>query len=135
MDYLVHGTIRNAVNFPSIPADQMPVLRPYIDLAERIGGFTSQIFEGGITEVTLEYRGEASELNTSPLTIAALKGLLNPILLETVNFVNAPFIAKERGIEVKETKSMDAGDYQSLVTNKGSCKGNGSGHLLKGIPE
>jgi D-3-phosphoglycerate dehydrogenase len=63
----------------------------------------------------LEYGGEASELNTSSVTIAAIKGLLTPILQETVNFVNAPFIAKERGIEVKETKSKDSGDYQSLI--------------------
>jgi D-3-phosphoglycerate dehydrogenase len=123
VDYLVHGTIRNAVNFPSIPADQAAVLQPYINLAEKIGGFASQIFEGGITELTLEYRGDASELNASPLTIAAIKGMLNPILLETVNFVNAPFIAKERGIEVKETKSTDAGDYQSLITMRVSAPG------------
>ncbi len=115
-DYLVHGTIRNAVNFPSIPADQVAVLQPYITLSEKIGSFASQIFDGGITEITLEYRGDASELNISPVTIAALKGLLTPILEETVNFVNAPFIAKERGIEVKETKSTDAGDYQSAIT-------------------
>ncbi len=118
VDYLVHGTIRNAVNFPSIPADQVAALRPYINLAEKLGSFASQMFEGGIIEVTLEYRGEASDLNITPLTIAAIKGLLNPILLETVNFVNAPFIAKERGIEVKETKSSDSGDYQSLITIK-----------------
>ncbi|MDI6801684.1 MAG: phosphoglycerate dehydrogenase [Thermodesulfovibrionales bacterium] len=118
VDYLVHGTIRNAVNFPSIPADQVALLQPYITLAEKIGGFASQIFEGGITEVAIEYRGEVSMLNISPITIAAIKGLLTPILEETVNFVNAPFIAKERGIEVKETKSTDAGDYQSMIALK-----------------
>ena len=115
VDYLVHGTIRNAVNFPSIPADQVATLQPYITLAEKIGAFTSQIFEGGITGLTIEYLGEAAALNTSSVTIAAIKGLLSPILEETVNFVNAPFIAKERGIEVKETKSKDSGDYQSLL--------------------
>lgn len=114
-DYLVNGTIRNAVNFPSIPADQVAKLQPYLNLAEKIGSFASQVFEGGITEVTIEYKGEAAELNIEPITIAALKGILDPILLETVNFVNAPFIAKERGIEVKETKSSDAGDYQSTI--------------------
>ncbi len=118
VDYLIYGTIRNAVNFPSIPAEQVAVLQPYLNLAEKIGGFASQIFDNGIIEVTLEYRGDASELNTSPVTIAAIKGLLTPILQETVNFVNAPIIAKERGIEVKETKSTDAGDYQSLITMK-----------------
>ncbi len=114
-DYLVRGTIRNAVNFPSIPADQVARLQPYLTLAEKLGSFSAQVFEGGITGVTIEYCGDASELNTAPITIAALKGLLSPILEETVNFVNAPFIAKERGIEVKETKSSNAGDYQSMI--------------------
>lgn len=115
VDYLVHGTIRNAVNFPSIPADQVVRLQPYLNLAERLGSFAAQVFEGGITEITIEYRGDAAELNTAPVTIAAIKGLLTPILEETVNFVNAPFIAKERGIEVKETKSAGAGDYQGML--------------------
>ncbi|MEK7735476.1 MAG: phosphoglycerate dehydrogenase [Nitrospirota bacterium] len=114
-DYLVRGTIRNAVNFPSIPADQVARLQPYLNLAEKLGSFAAQVFEGGITGVTIEYMGDVSELNTAPVTIAALKGLLTPILEETVNFVNAPFIAKERGIEVKETKTAEAGDYQSML--------------------
>ncbi|MGB9715535.1 MAG: phosphoglycerate dehydrogenase [Thermodesulfovibrionales bacterium] len=115
VDYLIHGTIRNAVNFPSIPADQVTKLQPYINLAEKLGLFAAQIFEDGVTEITVEYKGEASEINSAPVKIAAIKGFLTPILEETVNFVNAPFIAKERGIEVKETKSADAGDYQSMV--------------------
>ncbi len=115
-DYLVHGTIRNAVNFPSIPSDQVPRLQPYINLAEKLGSFACQILEGGATELTVEYYGDASTVNTAPVTIAAIKGYLNPILLETVNFVNAPFIAKERGIEVKEVKSSDAGDFFSKIT-------------------
>lgn len=115
-DYLVRNTIRNAINFPSIPADQVSVLQPYITLADKLGSFASQIFDGAITGLSIEYRGEAADLNTSSVTIAAIKGLLAPILEETVNFVNAPFIAKERGIEVKETKSQDSGDYQSLLT-------------------
>jgi D-3-phosphoglycerate dehydrogenase / 2-oxoglutarate reductase len=115
VDYLVHGTIRHAVNFPSIPADQVARLQPYINLAEKLGIFASQIFEGGVTEIMIEYQGEAAKINTAPVTIAAVKGFLNPILLETVNFVNAPVIAKERGIEVKEMKSTDEGDYQSMI--------------------
>lgn len=114
-DYLVQGTIRNAVNFPSIPSDQVPRLQPYLTLAEKLGGFSSQIFEGGASEITVEYRGDAADINTAPVTMAALKGYLTPILLETVNFVNAPFIAKERGIEVRETKTEDAGDYHGLI--------------------
>ncbi|MGD0281217.1 MAG: phosphoglycerate dehydrogenase [Dissulfurispiraceae bacterium] len=116
VDYLVHGTIRNAVNFPSIPADQVPVLQPYIMLADKLGSFASQLFGGEISSVTIEYRGEVACLNISPVTIAAVKGILDPILLETVNFVNASCIAKERGIEVNETKSSDAGDYNSMIT-------------------
>jgi len=115
VDYLINGTIRNAVNFPSIPSDQVARLRPYIHLAEKLGSFAAQIIEGGITEISIEYQGDASEINTEPVTIAAIKGFLTPILEETVNFVNAPVIARERGIEVKEIKSADAGDYQSLV--------------------
>lgn len=121
-DYLVRGTIRNAVNFPSIPSDQVPRLQPYITLAEKLGGFCSQIFTGGATEITVEYHGDASNINTAPVTIAAIKGYLTPILLETVNFVNAPFIAKERGIEVKEMKSSDAGDYQSMIAMRIKAK-------------
>ncbi len=115
VDYLIYGTIRNAVNFPSIPSDQVARLQPYINLAEKLGGFASQIFENGATEITVEFRGEAAMINSAPLTIAAIKGFLTPILLETVNFVNAPFIAKERGISVKEIKSDDAGDYNSMI--------------------
>lgn len=115
VDYLVYGTVRNAVNFPSVPADLLPRIRPYINLAEKIGSFLSQIFEGGIKEVTVEYKGEASDLTVAPITVAILKGLLTPILEETVNFVNAPFIAKERGIEVRELKSPGVGDYATLI--------------------
>lgn len=115
VDYLIQGTIRNAVNFPSIPSDQVTRLQPYINLAEKLGVFAAQIFEGGVTEITIEYQGDASKINTAPITIAVIKGFLTPILEETVNFVNAPFIAKERGIEVKEIKTTDEGDYQSLV--------------------
>lgn len=122
-DYLINGTIRNAVNFPSIPSDQVSRLRPYIDLAEKLGSFASQIFEGGITEISIEYQGDASEINTEPVTIAAIKGFLTPILEETVNFINAPVIAKERGIEVKEIKSADAGDYQSMVAIRLKAEG------------
>jgi len=114
-DYLVHNIIRNAVNFPSIPSDQMPTLQPYINLAEILGSFAAQIFDTSINEVSIEMRGDASEINSAPITIAVLKGILTPILQENVNFVNAPFIAKERGIEVKEVKSKDSGDYQSLL--------------------
>jgi D-3-phosphoglycerate dehydrogenase / 2-oxoglutarate reductase len=123
VDYLIHGTIRHAVNFPSIPADQVARLQPYLTLAEKVGGFASQMFEGGVTEIVIEYQADAATINTAPVTIAAIKGFLNPILLETVNFVNAPVIAKERGIEVKETKTSDEGDYQSMIAIRLKAKG------------
>ena len=122
VDYLIHGTIRNAVNFPSIPSDQVSRLQPYINLAEKIGGFAAQMFEGGVTGITIEYHGDASRINTAPVTIAAIKGFLSPMLEETVNFVNAPVIAKERGIEVKEIKTSDEGDYQSMVALRVKAK-------------
>ncbi len=130
IDYLINGIIRNAVNFPSIPADEVPLLSPYIQLAEKMGAFIAQLYEGGITEATLEFRGAAQELNTKPVTIAAIKGLLEPVIPETVNFVNAPLIAKERGIEVKETKSPEAGDYHSMLTLR--VKANGKSHYVEG---
>ena len=118
VDYLLYGTIRNAVNFPSVSADVLPVLQPYINLAERLGGFISQNFEGSLEEVIIEYKGTVKELNLEPMTIAVLKGILTPILEETVNYINAPFIAKERGIEVKEITTDDAGNYHSMMVVK-----------------
>ncbi len=118
VDYLVAGTVRNAVNVPSVPADQLPTLSPYINLAERMGLFIAQLYEGGLTQVTVEYSGEAASLKQEPITLAALKGLLAPTLQENVNYVNAPLIAKDRGIEVKVSKSSEATEYTSLVTLK-----------------
>jgi D-3-phosphoglycerate dehydrogenase len=116
VDFLVRGVVRYAVNFPSVPADLLPKVQPYIELAEKVGSFLGQTVEGGIEKVTIEYRGEAADLQTAPITVAALKGLLSPILEETVNYVNAPSIAKERGIEVNEAKSTDSGNFSSLLT-------------------
>jgi D-3-phosphoglycerate dehydrogenase len=116
VDYLVAGTVRNAVNVPSVPADQLPALSPYINLAERMGLFIGQLSEGGLTQVTVEYSGEVANLKQEPITLAGLKGLLTPTLQENVNYVNAPLIAKDRGIEVKVSKSADTKEYTSLVT-------------------
>ncbi len=107
-DYLVRGVIRNAVNFPSIAPELAPKLSPYVVLAEKLGGALSQIYEGGLERVTICYRGKVAELDVASVTIASLKGLLSPILTDTVNYVNAPIIAKERGIEVVEVKEAEA---------------------------
>jgi D-3-phosphoglycerate dehydrogenase len=137
VDYLVHGTIRNAVNFPSVSADALPGIRPYINLAERLGGFLSQNFEGAIDQVIIEYMGGIVELLLEPIKIAVLKGILTPILEETVNFINAPLIAKERGIRVKEMTSVDAGDYHSMlvVTIKSGARQNRVSGVLHGKKE
>ena len=118
VDYLIAGTVRNAVNVPSVPADQLPTLSPYINLAERMGLFQAQLCEGGLTQVQVEYSGEVSNLKLEPITLAALKGLLSPTLQENVNYVNAPLIAKDRGIEVKVSTSADTKEYTSLITIK-----------------
>jgi len=116
VDYLVAGTVRNAVNVPSVPSDQLPTLSPYINLAEKMGLFQAQLCEGGLTEVFVEYSGEVAGLKLEPITLAALKGLLTPILEENVNYVNAPLIAKDRGIQVKVSTSSAGTGYTSLIT-------------------
>jgi D-3-phosphoglycerate dehydrogenase len=115
VDYFSRGVARGAVNIPSVPPEMLPQLRPYITLAEKIGLLQAQLYEGGLERVTVEYNGEVASLSAAPLTIAVLKGLLTPILEDAVNFVNAPVIAKERGIEIKEVKSSDAGDFTSVI--------------------
>jgi D-3-phosphoglycerate dehydrogenase len=115
VDYFAKGIARGAVNVPSVPPEVLPQLQPYLTLAEKLGRLQAQLLEGGLARVTVEYNGEVAALSVAPLTIAVLKGLLTPILEDAVNFVNAPVIAKERGIEVKEVKSGDAGDFTSVV--------------------
>ncbi|MBI3603880.1 MAG: ACT domain-containing protein, partial [Nitrospirae bacterium] len=115
VDYFTKGIARGAVNIPSVPPELLPRLQPYLALAEKIGLLQAQVYEGGLERVTVEYNGDVASLSVAPLTIAVLKGLLTPILEDAVNFVNAPVIAKERGIEVKEVKSSDAGDFTSVI--------------------
>ncbi len=115
VDYFKKGVARGAVNIPSVPPEVLAQLTPYLGLAERMGFFQAQLIDGGIEQVTVEYSGEVANLSLAPLTVAVLKGLLATILQEGVNAVNAPFIAKKRGIEVKEVKGSDAGDYTSLI--------------------
>jgi D-3-phosphoglycerate dehydrogenase len=114
-DYLLQGAISNAVNFPSITAEEAPKLRPFIELAEKLGSFAGQLTESGITKVQLTYEGAVAQMNTRALTSAAVAGLLRP-MLEDVNVVSAPTIAKDRGIVIEETTRAAEGDYESLVT-------------------
>ena len=118
VDYFKRGLARGAVNVPSVSPEVLPQLQPYLTLAERMGLFQAQIIEGGLRSVTVEYFGEVTGMTVAPLTISVLKGILSPILEDAINFVNAPLIAKERGIEVKEVKSSDAGNFTSLIRVK-----------------
>ena len=118
VDYFKRGIARGAVNVPSVAPEVLPQLQPYLVLAERMGRFQAQILDGGIKSVTVEYFGEVAQLTVAPVTVAVLKGLLSPILEDVINYVNAPIVAKERGIEVKEVKSSDAGDFSSLIRIK-----------------
>ncbi len=115
VDYFTKGIARGAVNIPSVSPELLPRLQPYLSLAEQLGRLQTQLCEGAIASVTVEYSGEVANLSVAPLTIAVLKGLLTPIMEAPVNYVNAPIVAKERGIEVKEVKSSDAGDFTSLI--------------------
>jgi len=114
-DYLLRGAISNAVNFPSITAEEAPRLKPFIALAERLGSFAGQLTETGLKKVQLSYEGAVAQMNTKALTSAAIAGLLRP-MLQDVNVVSAPIVAKERGIVVEEITREAAGDYDSLIT-------------------
>ena len=114
-DYLMRGAISNAVNFPSITAEEAPRLKPFIALAEKLGSFAGQLTETSITKVTITYEGAVAKLKTKALTASALAGLLRP-LLSDVNVVSAPIVAKERGIIIDEVTRAADGDYESLIT-------------------
>jgi D-3-phosphoglycerate dehydrogenase len=114
-DYLLRGAISNAVNFPSITAEEAPRLRPFIELAEKLGSFAGQLTDTGISKVHLTYEGHVATMNTKALTSAAVAGLLRP-MLQDVNVVSAPVVARERGIIVEETTREAENDYGSLIT-------------------
>jgi D-3-phosphoglycerate dehydrogenase len=114
-DYLVRGAISNAVNFPSISAEEAPRLKPFVALAEKLGSFAGQLTETGIKQVQVSYEGIVAQMNTRALTSAAVAGLLRP-MLQDVNVVSAPIVAKDRGIVVEETRREAEGDYESLIT-------------------
>jgi D-3-phosphoglycerate dehydrogenase len=113
-DFLLTGAVSNALNMPSVTAEEAPRLRPYMALAQLLGSFAGQLTHSGLKGVTIEYEGHAAELNTRPITAAALAGLLTP-LLDSVNMVNAPVLARERNIEVTEIRHDRPGDYQTLM--------------------
>jgi D-3-phosphoglycerate dehydrogenase len=113
-DYLLSGAISNAVNFPSISAEEAPRLAPFVKLAEQLGSFAGQLVDSGLTQIRFEYAGEIGELNTRALTAAALSGVLRPLLQE-VNMVSAPDIARQRGIMVEEARRDQEGAYETYM--------------------
>jgi D-3-phosphoglycerate dehydrogenase / 2-oxoglutarate reductase len=114
-DFLCNGIVRNAVNLPSITAEELPELKPYIRLGEKLGLFMGQVCRG-IREIEVEYAGVVAELNVQSVTLAVLKGLLEPWVGQRVNFVNAPHIAQQHGIRVVESKAPRPADFVSCLT-------------------
>jgi D-3-phosphoglycerate dehydrogenase / 2-oxoglutarate reductase len=135
-DYLINGAVTNALNSPSVTAEEAPRLKPFIALAEKLGALAGQMVDYGIKGIDVAYEGEVAKLNTKPMTAAALAGIMRPMLAE-VNMVSAPAIAKERGIMVSESKQEDSPIYESLMriiieTEKG--RRGFAGSVLAGAP-
>jgi D-3-phosphoglycerate dehydrogenase len=115
IDFLQKGIVVNALNVPSISADLLALIRPYLVLAERLGAFQAQYFAHGLQGVTVEYAGQVTDHPTGPLTMALLKGLLTPMVGAMVNYANAQHLARERGIRVVETRSSAAEGFSNLI--------------------
>jgi D-3-phosphoglycerate dehydrogenase / 2-oxoglutarate reductase len=113
-DFLLSGAVVNALNMPSLSAEEAVRLKPYMNLAGQLGSFAGQMVEEGLTAITIEYEGHVTQLNTRPLTAVVLTGVLRP-MTETVNMVNAPVLCRERDIRVTEAKREGDSDYQTLI--------------------
>lgn len=113
-DFLVRGGVINALNMPSLTAEEAPKLKPYMALAEKLGSLVGQVEGRQIGGVAIEVEGAAAGLNQKPITGAVLAGLMR-VYSDTVNMVNAPFLAKERGLDVREVRHDREGDYHTLV--------------------
>ncbi len=116
-DFLLTGIVRNAVNMPSVSVEVMEQIGPYIRLGEKLGRFQGQLCPGAIEEIEIEYAGDVSDLRVAPITVSVLKGLLESVS-DRVNMVNAPVIARERGIKVVESKASRPRDFASTITTR-----------------
>ncbi len=114
-DALLGRGIRNAANYPCLEAEVCKILNPYIILGEKLGMFAAQLVEGRFEELSINYSGQITKYDLSSLTLALAKGLLTPILKETVNFVNGVSLLKERGIKLRESKSAQEGEFVNLI--------------------
>ncbi|MDI6758975.1 MAG: phosphoglycerate dehydrogenase [Candidatus Omnitrophota bacterium] len=115
VDALLNKGIRNAANYPCVEPEAYKVIEPYVNLAERLGLFSCQLVEGRTEELNITYSGDISQHELTPLTMALIKGLLTPILGETVNFINAVALAKGRGIKINEVKSSKEEEFVNLI--------------------
>jgi D-3-phosphoglycerate dehydrogenase len=113
-DFLLTGAVTNALNSPSISAEEAPKLKPFVALAEKLGAFAGQMIDADLKAINIAYEGEVSKLNVRPTTAAVLAGILRPMLAE-INMVSAPNVARERGIVVTESRSEDSAVYDSLM--------------------
>ena len=113
-DYLLTGAVTNALNSPSVTADEAPKPRPYIALAERLGAFAGQMVDVGLKGVDVAFEGEVANLNVRPLSAAALAGVMRPMLAE-INMVSAPAVARERGVTVSESRQDHSPIYENLI--------------------
>ena len=113
-DYLVNGGVTNALNMPSLSAEEAPKLKPYMALAEKLGSLVGQLAHDNLTSISIEVEGAAAELNMKPITGAVLAGLMRQYS-DTVNMVNAPYLAKERGLDVREVRHDREGTYHTLL--------------------
>jgi D-3-phosphoglycerate dehydrogenase len=116
--YLKNATVINAVNVPAVSGDLLEKLNPYLTLADRMGCLLTQLSQGPIKEILIEYTGDFDDLDLSPVTTAVLKGLMTPMIKDDVNFVNAHVLAKERGVKITEAKIAESEEYLNLITVK-----------------
>lgn len=114
-DALLGRGIRNAANYPCLDSQTFKILEPYIHLAEKMGIFSAQLVEGRLAELNITYSGDIIQYDLSPLTLSLVKGILSPILQETVNFINAVTLARERGIKINESKSTREEEFVTMI--------------------
>ena len=116
LDALQELDFRNAINMPIADASLLKTLQPFLHLAEKVGSFQTQLAEGAIDRVEVEIEGEEIRNHIKPITVAILKGMLAPILHQTVNYINAPHLAQQRGIAISQTSSLPKPDYPNLIS-------------------
>ena len=136
-DYLLTGSISNALNMPSISAEEAPRLKPFVELAEKLGSFAGQTADDGVSAIEIEFEGQVTQLNSKPIEAAAITGVLRS-MLQDVNMVSAPAILKERGIPLVVSKSETSPIYESLIRVRvltGKAWRRPAGAVLAGRPK